>query len=107
MTEGWLHILAAEVQMSPGFLAALDRQLGDHASRLIGIADFATSYTLLPRDDRWTALARSALRYDLYAALAGLTSNVLTSTSSSDEVMFSCSDTVLLSVGPTCRNPRR
>ena len=31
------------------------------------------------------ALARSALRYDLYAALAGLTSNVLTSTSSADE----------------------
>jgi glutamate dehydrogenase len=44
-----------------------------------------TRITLLPRDDRWTALARSALRYDLYAALAGLTSNVLTSTSSADE----------------------
>ena len=35
-------------------------------------------------DDRWSALARSALRYDLYAALAGLTQNVLTSTSSTD-----------------------
>ena len=44
-----------------------------------------TRITLLPRDDRWTALARSALRYDLYAALAGLTSNVLTSTSSADQ----------------------
>jgi glutamate dehydrogenase len=41
-----------------------------------------TRITGLPRDDRWTALARSALRYDLYAALAGLTSDVLTSTSS-------------------------
>jgi glutamate dehydrogenase len=38
--------------------------------------------TGLPRDDRWSALARSALRYDLYAAMAGLTQNVLTSTSS-------------------------
>ena len=33
--------------------------------------------TALPRDDRWAALARMALRYDLYGALAGLTGNVL------------------------------
>ena len=33
--------------------------------------------TLLPRDERWHALARMALRYDLYSALAGLTANVL------------------------------
>ena len=31
----------------------------------------------LPRQDRWQALARSALRDDLYAALAGLTGDVL------------------------------
>jgi glutamate dehydrogenase len=31
----------------------------------------------LPRGDRWQVLSRSALRYDLYAALAGLTANVL------------------------------
>ena len=37
--------------------------------------------TELPRDERWHALARMALRYDLYGALAGLTSNVLTDTS--------------------------
>jgi glutamate dehydrogenase len=35
----------------------------------------------LPRQDRWQTLARMALRYDLYAALAALTSEVLTSTS--------------------------
>ena len=35
-----------------------------------------TRITTLPRDDRWAALARMALRYDLYAALAGLTRNV-------------------------------
>jgi glutamate dehydrogenase len=33
--------------------------------------------TALPRDERWHALARMALRYDLYGALAGLCSNVL------------------------------
>jgi glutamate dehydrogenase len=37
-----------------------------------------TQITSLPRGDRWQSLARSALRYDLYAALAGLTSRVLT-----------------------------
>jgi len=36
--------------------------------------------TELPRDERWHALARMALRYDLYGALAGLASNVLTLT---------------------------
>ena len=36
-----------------------------------------TRITQLPRDDRWSALARMALRYDLYGALAGLTRSVL------------------------------
>ncbi len=39
-----------------------------------------TRITMLPRDERWHALARMALRYDLYAALAGLTANVLAAT---------------------------
>jgi glutamate dehydrogenase len=34
----------------------------------------------LPRDDRWQSLARMALRYDLYAALAELTQEVLATT---------------------------
>ncbi len=36
--------------------------------------------TALPITDRWQALARAALRYDLYAALAGLTTDVLATT---------------------------
>jgi len=36
----------------------------------------------LPRGDRWETLARMALRYDLYAALAALTAEVLQSTPS-------------------------
>jgi glutamate dehydrogenase len=35
-----------------------------------------TRITQLPRDDRWSALARMALRWDLYAALAALTRSV-------------------------------
>ena len=40
----------------------------------------------LPRDDRWTAYARSALRSDLYMALAGLTSRVVQATNQIDSV---------------------
>jgi glutamate dehydrogenase len=36
-----------------------------------------TRITHLPRADRWQALARASLRYDLYSALADLTRNVL------------------------------
>jgi glutamate dehydrogenase len=39
-----------------------------------------TSITALPRTDRWTALARAALRHDVYAALSSITSSVLHST---------------------------
>jgi len=41
--------------------------------------------TALPRGDRWSALARSSLRYDLYAALAGLTSNVLAASGAAED----------------------
>jgi glutamate dehydrogenase len=53
-------------------------------SERIEVDQMLTRITALPRGDRWTALARSALRYDLYAALAGLTTNVLTSTPSTE-----------------------
>ena len=42
--------------------------------------------THLPRDDRWASNARSALRSDLYAALAGLTARVVNSTPHADPV---------------------
>jgi len=40
--------------------------------------------TALPRGDRWTALARQALRTDLYAALAGVTAGVATASQPGD-----------------------
>jgi glutamate dehydrogenase len=45
------------------------------------VDDMLSRISALPRNDRWETLARMALRYDLYAALAALTSAVLTSTS--------------------------
>jgi len=49
-------------------------------SERFGIDNLLDRISLLPRADRWQSLARMALRYDLYAALAGLTSVVLEST---------------------------
>jgi glutamate dehydrogenase len=42
--------------------------------------------TALARDDRWTAYARSALRSDLYVALAALTSRVVQATKDSEPI---------------------
>ncbi len=46
-------------------------------SERFGVDNLLDRISLLPRLDRWQALARMALRYDLYAALAGLTKVVL------------------------------
>ena len=46
------------------------------------VDDLLSRISLLPRSDRWETLARMALRYDLYAALAALTAEVISSTAS-------------------------
>ncbi len=48
-----------------------------HASERFGIDAMLTRVTRLPRDDRWDALARGAMRDDLYAVLEALTRSVL------------------------------
>ncbi|KOX10934.1 MULTISPECIES: NAD-glutamate dehydrogenase [Micromonospora] len=62
------------------------RQVGEVASVYFVLSDLfrvdslLSKISLLPREDRWQTLARMALRYDLYAALAALTAEVLDST---------------------------
>ncbi|WP_377643831.1 NAD-glutamate dehydrogenase [Oryzobacter terrae] len=46
-------------------------------SERFGIDAMLTKVTRLPRDDRWDALARGALRDDLYAVLESLTRSVI------------------------------
>ncbi|MGB7818724.1 MAG: NAD-glutamate dehydrogenase [Ornithinibacter sp.] len=48
-----------------------------HVSERFGIDAMLTKVTRLPRDDRWDALARGALRDDLYAVLESLTRSVI------------------------------
>ncbi|MFE9656702.1 NAD-glutamate dehydrogenase domain-containing protein, partial [Micromonospora sp. NPDC006431] len=62
------------------------RDVGEVASVYFVLSDrfrvdaLLSKISLLPREDRWQTLARMALRYDLYAALAALTAEVLGST---------------------------
>jgi glutamate dehydrogenase len=49
-------------------------------SERFGIDGLLDRVSALPRQDRWQTLARMALRYDLYAALAALTTQVLHAT---------------------------
>ncbi len=55
-------------EVGPLYFALSERMQVDRLLMLI---------TSLPRGDRWQSLARSALRYDLYSALAALTVDVL------------------------------
>ncbi|GAA3240985.1 NAD-glutamate dehydrogenase [Dactylosporangium siamense] len=48
------------------------------------VDDLLSKISRLPREDRWQTLARMALRYDLYAALAALTAEVLNATAPDD-----------------------
>ncbi len=50
-------------------------------SERLQVDDLLSRISSLPRNDRWETLARMALRYDLYAALAALTTEVLASSS--------------------------
>jgi glutamate dehydrogenase len=49
-------------------------------SERLRIDDVLTMVTNLPRDDRWSTLARAAMRHDVYATLASITTAVLRDT---------------------------
>jgi len=52
-------------------------------SEKLSVDDILSAVTELPRDDRWAVLARAATRHDVYAALAAITTSVLTNTDAS------------------------
>ncbi|MFG3340140.1 NAD-glutamate dehydrogenase [Glycomyces sp. NPDC048151] len=60
-----------------------ETDLGETAEVYYGIAatvhldSILNEISALPRTNRWQTLARSALRYDLYGAMAGLTASVM------------------------------
>ena len=64
-------------QLDPADVARVHFALGERLGLPVLVARILT----LPRADRWQTMARAALRDDLYAVHAQLTSQVLTSTS--------------------------
>jgi len=70
--------VAEEVGTDPGETA----QLYFCVSERYQVDDFLTRISTLARDGRWKALARQALRGDLYAALASLTAQIARTTAS-------------------------
>ncbi len=66
--------ISAQVDSEPAEVAPVYTALSER----YGVDAMLTRITGLDRGDRWRALARAALRYDLYAALESLTVAVLT-----------------------------
>ncbi|MEI2764871.1 MAG: NAD-glutamate dehydrogenase [Dermatophilaceae bacterium] len=73
--------IAAETGADPGAVL----RVYYHASERFGIDDMLVKVAALPREDRWDALARGALRDDLYAVLDQLTRAVLAGSAASDD----------------------
>ena len=65
--------IATDAGLEPAALAPVYY----HVSERFGIDTMLTKVTRLPREDRWDALARGALRDDLYAVLESLTRSVI------------------------------
>ncbi len=88
---------ATRVMYSFGLLdiAEVAQQTGHDLTEVAGVYfvlserfrvdDLLSKISALPREDRWETLARMALRYDLYAALAALTIEVLAATGARDD----------------------
>jgi glutamate dehydrogenase len=70
--------IAVANQRPPAEIADLHFALSEQLS----VDDILYAVTNLPRDDRWSALARAAVRHDVYAALASITTSVLRNTDS-------------------------
>jgi glutamate dehydrogenase len=68
--------IANASEHKPADIAELHFALSDY----FYVDEMLTAVTNLPREDRWEALARAAMRHDVYAALSAITTAVLRST---------------------------
>ncbi|MDQ2836103.1 MAG: NAD-glutamate dehydrogenase [Actinomycetota bacterium] len=68
--------IAATNEWEPAEIADLHFALSEQLS----VDDILYAVTNLPREDRWSALARAAMRHDVYAALASISTSVLNNT---------------------------
>ncbi|RJK95428.1 NAD-glutamate dehydrogenase [Vallicoccus soli] len=80
LLNGFALLDAVEIARASGQRAEEVARLHFAVSEAFDVDRLLVRITGLPRGDRWQALARAALRYDLYAALAALTTDVLATT---------------------------
>jgi glutamate dehydrogenase len=69
-----------EIADSSRHSAAEIAELHFALSDLFYVDEMLTAVTHLPRDDRWSTLARAAIRHDVYAALSAITTAVIQAT---------------------------
>ena len=80
LLTAFLLLDVVEIAHSSGQPAHEVAQLHFAVSDRFSVDEMLTRISNLPRDDRWSTLARAALRHDLYSALSTITSAVLAST---------------------------
>jgi glutamate dehydrogenase len=78
---GLLDVVELARRGGPGLALEEAAEVYFTLSERFRIDSLLSKISALPREDRWQTLARMALRYDLYAALAALTAEVLSATS--------------------------
>ncbi|HZC70272.1 MAG TPA: NAD-glutamate dehydrogenase [Jatrophihabitans sp.] len=83
LLSAFLLLDVVEIADATGHDPQVVAELHYAISERFSIDELLTRVTALPRDDRWSTLARSAARHDVYAVLSALTSAVLTSTADS------------------------
>jgi len=80
LLTSFLLLDVVEIAVANGRPAAEIAVLHFALSEQLSVDDILYAVTSLPRDDRWSALARAAMRHDVYAALASITTAVLKNT---------------------------
>ncbi|MDQ1734092.1 MAG: glutamate dehydrogenase [Pseudonocardiales bacterium] len=80
LLTSFLLLDVVEIAVANNRPAAEVAELHYALSEQLSVDDILYAVTNLPRDDRWSALARAAMRHDVYAALAAIATSVLRTT---------------------------
>ncbi len=80
LLSAFLLLDVVEIADATGYAPAVVAELHYAISERLSIDELLTRVTALPRDDRWSTLARSAARHDVYAVLSAITTAVLRGT---------------------------
>jgi glutamate dehydrogenase len=80
LLSDFLLLDVVEIAQATGQDAEVVAELHYAISEKLSVDELLTRVTDLPRDDRWSTLARSAARHDVYAALSAITTAVLRTT---------------------------